>query len=259
MTSSRRTQTLLTVDVGNTRLRAACWRHGELRQEWSVATDASPSAWGRRWRRTVQEALTVAGRSPLRVEIASVARRRCASVVRALSEMQVRSVHVVSHDDAWPFEVAVDSPGTVGVDRLANLAGVVAHGVHTAVVVDVGTAITVDVLEHGAFPGGLISPGLSLQALALHEHTAALPLVSTSEDPPEFGRDTQRAIQAGIVHTTLAGTASVARRLARRLGRDTPIYLTGGWAGRLHPALRSARWDPQLLFRGLHHRASWRR
>jgi type III pantothenate kinase len=191
----------------------------------------------------------------LQVEVASVAPRRLAAARRGLDAVVVGSVHVVTWRDAWPFDLAVDTPATVGVDRLANVAGLVAHGFSRAVAVDLGTATTIDILEDGAFLGGLIAPGLTLQARALHEHTAVLPLVDVDVEAPLIGRDTPGAIQAGVVHTTIAGVAAVVRRLARRLGPSTPIVLTGGWASRLAPALRAARTDPHLGFRGLRLRA----
>jgi type III pantothenate kinase len=246
---------LLTVDIGNTRLRAALWQGDALTAEWNVTYAAGAPAWGRRWRRALEDVRAVST-SPLQVEVASVAPRRLAAVRRALDAVAVGSVHVVTWRDAWPFDLAVDTPTTVGVDRLANVAGLVAYGFSRGVAVDLGTAITVDILDNGAFQGGMIAPGPTLQARALHEHTAALPLVDVVVEAPLIGRDTPGAIQAGVMHTTIAGVAAVVRRLARRLGPTTPIVLTGGWASRLAPALRAARVDPHLGFRGLHLRAA---
>jgi type III pantothenate kinase len=254
VTRRRNPRGLLTIDVGNTRLRAALWRGDAVVDEWNVAYAGSPP-WGRRWKRVVEEVQRTGGGKSVHVEVASVAPRRCAVVLRTLHSAGVRSVHQVTHQDRWPFAFDVDAPETVGIDRLANLAGLMAHAVETAVVIDVGTAITIDVLDRAVFRGGVIAPGLMLQAQALHEHTAALPLVTVHGEAPLPARDTRQAIHAGIVYTTVAGTAAVARRLARRLGASTPLYVTGGGARHLRTALRSAHFDPHLLFRGLRFRA----
>ena len=130
-----------------------------------------------------------------------------------------------------------------------------ALGLRTAIAIDLGTAITVDVLESGVFRGGLIMPGMALQARALHDHTAHLPLVDVSKTAPLVGPNTQDALLAGVSRMTLAGVAACARSLARSLGRATPIVYTGGWGHRLRPHLRSARCEPHLLFLGLRERA----
>lgn len=172
-------------------------------------------------------------------------------MLRALSDHGFGAVHAVTSRDRWPFRLDVDAPETVGVDRLANVAGAVGLGMKRAVIVDLGTAITVDLLADGDFRGGLIAPGMTLQARALHEHTSALPLVDMTAAAPRLGRSTREAILAGIHGVTLRGTAWTARRLARDLGPGTAIVLTGGYAARLRPHLRGARLEPLLLFRGL--------
>jgi type III pantothenate kinase len=166
----------------------------------------------------------------------------------------------VTHADAWPFACDIDALYTVGIDRLANVAGAMALGLQSAIAVDMGTAITIDVLDAGVFRGGLIMPGLSLQAYALHAQTASLPLVDVRQPAGLVGRDTRAAMLAGITQMTFAGVAATARRLARGLpGGAAPILVTGGWAYRLRPFLRTARFEPHLLFLGLREQARRRR
>jgi type III pantothenate kinase len=143
------------------------------------------------------------------------------------------------------------TPWTVGVDRLANVAGLRAAGLRSGIAVDVGTAITIDVLSAGRFEGGLILPGFELQAQALRLHTQQLPHVLVHGGAALVGRDTRSAIEAGIEHGTALGVAAVVDRLASGRNR-VPVRLTGGRADLV------ARWgrpvwrhDPSLLVRGL--------
>lgn len=248
---------LLVVDVGNSGLRAARFEQDRLVQEWRYSYDDTNPRWSASWRQTLRQLHEEHG--PLQVQIASVARRRAAVVQRSLQDFGFKRTHLVSHADAWPFEIDLEERQTVGIDRLANVAGAVALGFQSAIAIDLGTAITVDVLDAGVFRGGMIMPGLTLQARALHEHTSNLPLIDVQQEAVLVGRSTPAALLAGVTHMTLAGLAASARRLSRSLGDSTPILYTGGWAKRLRPFLRSARHEPHLLFLGLRERASYQR
>jgi type III pantothenate kinase len=128
----------------------------------------------------------------------------------------------------------------------------VALGHASGVVIDVGTAITIDILDGGRFRGGLIVPGFELSARALHEHTALLPRVRVSGPVPLVGTETRSALRAGIFHVTTRGVLGVARSLAAGLGRAAPVVVTGGGGGLLAAlAPRRLRHEPDLLVWGM--------
>ena len=107
-------------------------------------------------------------------------------------------------------------PETVGADRLAQASAAWERTKAACVVVSMGTAITIDVVDRrGNFLGGLIAPGLRLMARALHEHTALLPEVEPRRMTSPLGRHTADAIRAGISFAAegLIGT-----------GGDAPLY-----------------------------------
>lgn len=131
-----------------------------------------------------------------------------------------------------PLEVAVRRPDMVGIDRLldAVAANRIRSPGHPAVLVDVGTAITVDLISaSGAFEGGAILPGIAMSARALHEFTDLLPLLDMSdldEPPPALGTATVPAMQSGLFW----GAVGAIRELIRRLAADADpeVFLTGG-------------------------------
>jgi pantothenate kinase type III len=114
-------------------------------------------------------------------------------------------------------------PETVGADRLAHASAAWERTHGPCVVVSMGTAITIDVVNRrGEFVGGLIAPGLRLMARALHEHTALLPEVEPARRASPVGRHTKDALRAGI---SFAAEGLIRTALARSRGR---VFGTGG-------------------------------
>src|SRR6185295_13316231 len=97
------------------------------------------------------------------------------------------------------------------------------------VVVDLGTAITLDVVNgRGEFVGGMIAPGVRLQGRALHEHTALLPEVALKRTARAIGRHTEEAIAAGIYHGIAGLIGAGIAAIARELGAKPRVFGTGG-------------------------------
>jgi len=242
---------VLTVDAGNSKVAAARYAGGRLREYFRVDARAMHDATLARAFAQVLAAAALSAATP--VVIASVVPARTRVLMRVLRARRHARVHVVSWRDPWPFKLALRQPQRVGVDRLANVAGLCAAGHRDGIVVDAGTAITIDVLRRGRFAGGLIVPGFDLQLAALHAHTALLPALALVTAPPEFGTDTASAMRAGVWHTTRAGVASTARRLQADLGRArAPIRTTGGWGRAIALALGDPGCeDPDLQMTGL--------
>jgi type III pantothenate kinase len=122
-----------------------------------------------------------------------------------------------------PLEVAVDRPDMVGIDRLldALAANRLRQPRRPVVVVDVGTAITVDLLSpEGVFLGGSILPGIGMGARALHEFTDMLPLLDVAEiagPPPALGTATTEAMQSGLFWGAIGAIRQLIAALTRTL------------------------------------------
>jgi len=144
------------------------------------------------------------------------------------------------------------SPEQVGVDRLLAALGAFERG-GPAIVVDFGTAITVDLVTEGpAFKGGAILPGPRLWNEALVRGTALLPETELAGPPGgSFGRTTEEAISFGVFWGLAGAVASLVERISR--GRpESPVWVTGGAAPIFLDHLgRPVRFDAHLLFRGL--------
>lgn len=161
--------------------------------------------------------------------------------------------------------IAYPRPQEIGHDRLANAAGAVALVGTPAIVIDLGTAVTFDILTRaGGYEGGIIAPGPALMTRYLHERTAQLPWVEDVLTPvtTAIGRSTVEALRIGAVlgFTGLLQTLldAVLAELAGR-GETAPALLTAGGAhalaaGRLRQPTRDV---PDLTLRGL--AAAWAR
>ncbi len=99
-----------------------------------------------------------------------------------------------------PIGNAYQSPETLGVDRLAAaVAAVEVMGCRDCLVVDFGTAITIDLVEDGVYRGGNISPGVRTRFRALHDYTGRLPECVPTDEKLEYGSTTRQAIEQGVM------------------------------------------------------------
>jgi type III pantothenate kinase len=237
------------VDVGNSRIKWGRCSTAAVTDMVSLPPDA-PDAWQAQlasWGRADASSWAISGVDPERLDrLVEWLRRRGARVL------------ILDRWQQLPLRVLVDHPGRVGMDRLfgALAANSVTRGASAAVVVDAGSAVTVNAVDQtGAFRGGVILPGLRLMAQALHDYTALLPLVEAPAGPPAVGPATssEAAIAAGIYWAAAGGIRAVVRQWqAAAVGEPLPVFLTGGDAARLAPALDpSWRLWPAMTLEGI--------
>lgn len=99
-----------------------------------------------------------------------------------------------------PLRNAYHTPHTLGPDRMAAAVGVSEmYDAEEYMIVDFGTAITIDYVVDGAFRGGNISPGMTTRFRALADYTSKLPLCSPTDDEIAYGRTTREAIEQGVM------------------------------------------------------------
>jgi type III pantothenate kinase len=161
-----------------------------------------------------------------------------------------------------PLAIRVDEPARVGIDRL--LAALAADRIRqrdrAAIIVDLGSAITVDLLDaSGAFCGGAILPGIAMSARALEEHTDALPRVALDhlEHPPEpIGQSTVPAIEAGLYWGAVGAVRELISQMSKNLPAPPDVILTGGASSNVAKLLEagtsySVRHLPHLVLSGI--------
>lgn len=259
MTNSNRFP-LVAVDIGNSRIKFGLFAAApdddcgaglpEPTQTLDLAPEPEQFPEIARW-------LTETSPSSVSWWIGSVERSVTVRLVDWLRREDASRVTLLSASDL-PLPVALPRPDMVGIDRL--LGAVAANRVRTkgqgAIVVDLGTAITVDLVSpQGEFMGGAILPGIGTSARALHQFTDLLPLVKMhelAEPPPALGANTIEAMRSGLYWGAVGGVKQLIELLGDSIAGTPDIFLTGGAApvvaGLLSP---SARYEPNLTLAGI--------
>ncbi len=245
---------LLAVAVENTRTLVGLVFEGTVKRHWWVGTDS---------RRTADEwAVLIQGLLAGEVPVTGIA--VCSAVPQVLHEFRdlvtryyqnVPSV-VVEPGVKTGLPVLVDNPREVGTDRIANaLAAVQLYGA-PCLVVDIGTAITIDVVNPaGAFAGGVIAPGIETATDALGDVAAQLRRVELVRPRTLVAKNTVEALQSGAVHGFAAMVDGLVDRIRtdQSFAPDTPVVLTGALASLLLRDLATpVKHEPLLTLRGLH-------
>jgi pantothenate kinase type III len=170
--------------------------------------------------------------------IASVNRPAATRLIDWLHEHRPTEQVVLLACGDLPLEVRLERPDMVGIDRLVDAVAVnrLRERTRPAVIVDVGTAITVDLVSaDGAFLGGSILPGIQMAARALHHFTDLLPLVNISNlssPPPALGTSTESAMRAGLFWGAVGAIRQLIEQLSQiagnsRLGGSSTATPTG--------------------------------
>ena len=217
---------LVVVNLGNSRLAVGPFRAGELGEVVRVPND-DPAGWVQALRRAWKR---VESTDNAAVVAASVNPKLNEALERAVMEAADRRVVWVGRDLELPIKVLTEAPEKTGVDRVLNIAAAYEQMGKACVVVDAGTAITVDVCnDAGEFLGGSISPGAAMMFDALHQRTAQLPRVKALAAPAEpFGRSTEQAILHGVYHGIRGMVKEIVESYATEMGNWPDVIATGG-------------------------------
>ncbi len=213
------------VAIGNTHVRAAICVNGEISDRIVVETEralAEPAA--------LDPILALSAQTEdCRVVISSVVPTVLSALRSGLECQSNVTALVVGSDIPLPMPMDVESPESVGVDRVCAAAAAFARVKQACVVVDFGTAITVNAVgDNGAFLGGAILPGLGLAARALAEHTAALPLVEVCKPGSVLGRTTEAALTSGLFYGARGAIREIVEAMAASFGKWPTLLFTGG-------------------------------
>lgn len=226
---------ILLVDVGNTSTTLGLWCRGRIIKTGRVSTalrqPAQVLAEVRRWlgRHLVDDAVLST--------VVPATRPLWRKVARSLSGTDLLDVN---HKLKLGVKISYPHPESIGADRLANAAGVVARYGAPAIVVDFGTATTFDVIgAKRGYIGGIIAPGLALMFDYLAARTALLPHLHLTAVHGRVGRSTAQAMQLGAQWGYRGLTREILAELVCGL-REKPVRLiaTGGHAARI---VRGAR------------------
>jgi len=169
-------------------------------------------------------------------------------------------VEVVSESSRDHLRNGYSQPQRLGTDRWCALLGAWNASHEAVCVVDAGTALTMDVINHGGeHLGGLIVPGLAMMRQCLTAGTAKLgaQLLQDGQETDAtsiglLGRNTSQGVAGGALWTLAAGVERLREQAFDLVGGSMRCVITGGDAQQLLPLLSGEwQWTPDLVLRGL--------
>jgi len=251
---------LLLVDIGNTNVKFGIDVNGELRSRWRVHTDRTsmPDEW---W--IVLNTLAVADGIDLPGIDGAVVSSSVPSVTPWITTMIRDRIGiepvVVGPTTDLGVTVNVDNPTEVGPDRLVDAAAAYHQFGGPVVVLDFGTATTLNVVDHdGAFIGGAIAPDLRSAHDALVGKAAKLTSVDLVFPASVIGRNTVAAMQSGIMLGYVGLINGLIDQIDAELDEQPTVVSTGGFGGVFKDRCpRISTYAPDLTIDGL--RLVWSR
>lgn len=151
-----------------------------------------------------------------------------------VEQMRARTDHelyILGVDLPIPIRFDLAPEQMTGQDRFLNALAAYGSMQQACVVVDAGTAMTVDFVDgQGVFQGGAIMPGFGMAIRMLHERTSALPEASLRPLPDDqaFGKNTDQAIRLGVSSMLRGAVRALAERYAIAYEAYPPVVVTGG-------------------------------
>ena len=221
---------ILVIDVGNTNTVLGLMEGQEIRQTFRISTIP----------RTTDELgvlllqlMRHRGYAPEQVHGAI-----CSSVVPSVvytvekacrRYLQVDALMIGRTRVRTGMKVRMDNPREVGADRIVNSVAAIERWGGPVIVVDFGTATTLDCVNaKGEYVGGVIAPGLRIAEEALFARTAQLPRVEVSRPARAIGTNTVQAMQSGLYFGYVGLVDALARRCRAELAPDAKVVATGG-------------------------------
>jgi len=225
---------IIAIDIGNTNINIGLFLDGEEQfiksftgQAREELVDCLVSAW---------EKIPVAesskeGKHDGVIVVSSVKPDWTELITGIVKETLGEKVHTIGKDIPLPITCWVDEPAKVGTDRVVAAAAAYAVVEDAVVVADLGTAVTIDLVDqNGIFLGGVICPGFEISAKALNENTAQLPYIKVTRPEVPFGKNTTEAINCGLYYSIIGALEEIIRRYAEKIGRWPQTIITGSGA-----------------------------
>ncbi len=226
---------LLAIQVGNTRTQLGTFVEGKLEARTTVVnTEVSEPGFADVLREAMKPLEGVEEVGVLLATVNEPVSSKVASLVE--QTLQVKPIFV-ERDINVPIGRQLDPETIVGDDRLLNAAGAYNTVKQACVVVDAGTAVTVDFVDGaGTFHGGAIAPGARMMLTAMKQGTAQLPEVEMRKPIEPIGHNTAEAMRSAVFHGIRGMVRELVERYAEVNGMYPMVIVTGG--------------DATLLFEG---------
>ena len=245
---------LLTIDIGNTNITLGLYDEDVLKVTARLATDQRKTA--DEYAIDIKDVLSLHGEEVSEVEdciISSVVPTVGASVSAAVALLCDTVPLVLGPGIKTGLNIKIDNPAQLGADLVAGAVGAIAEYTLPCIVIDMGTATTISVINsQGQFLGGAIAAGVRLTLKALSENTSQLPSINISAPDAVIGSNTVDCMRSGLVFGTAAMIDGMIEKITEQLGETPTIVATGGLSKEIIAHCKSdIIYNENLLLEGL--------
>lgn len=245
---------LLAIDIGNTNIVIGCIRDDEILFEARIATDRTRTSdqYGVEIKNML-EAFGVRKEELTDCIISSVVPPVFNSVRTGVIKVIGKQPIVVGPGLKTGLNIQVDVPSQVGSDRIVIAVAALAEYEAPLILMDLGTATTIEVVEPGnVYMGGVIIPGVKVSVDALTSRAAQLPGISLDQPKNVIGKNTVDCMRSGVMFGTAGMIDGIVDRMEEELGHKSTLVATGGMAQFVTPLCKhEIILEKDLLLKGL--------
>lgn len=221
---------LLTVDIGNTNITLGAYNSGVLVFTARIATETAKTS--DQYAVELNSIFSLNNINSEDIEdaiISSVVPPVGTSLSSAISKLCHIVPLMLGPGIKTGLNIKIDNPAQLGADLVAGAVGALESYKMPCVIIDMGTASTVSVLDkNGTFLGGAIAAGVRLTLKALTENTAQLTSIPITAPNSVIGRNTVECMQSGLVFGTAAMLDGLLEKIEEELGETPTVVATGG-------------------------------
>jgi type III pantothenate kinase len=245
---------LLAIDIGNTNLVIGCIRNDQILFKARIATDRLRTS--DQYGVEIKNMLEAYGVRISDIEdciISSVVPPVFNSVKTGVIKIIGKKPMVVGPGLKTGLNIHVDVPSQVGSDRIVIAVAALAEYKAPLILIDMGTATTIEVVEpENVYMGGVIFPGVRVALDALTSRAAQLPGISLDQPRQVIGKNTVDCMRSGTMYGNAAMIDGLIDRIEEELGHSSTIIATGGLARFITPLCkREIIVEKDLLLKGL--------
>ena len=215
----------LSIDIGNTNITLGVFQEEKLLETFRLSSNKEMS-------QNEYEVLLKNLCKTYQIKdcaIASVVEELSFVIKRACDKVFGIDSFLLNNNSNYGMKILLENPNEVGADRVANAYGAKKKYSLPAIIVDIGTATTFDIVsKNGDFLGGVIMPGLNLQFKALNSNTSKLPKIEAGYSERAIGNSTKKAMLSGIMRGSASAIEGLIHQCELELGEKATIIATGG-------------------------------
>lgn len=219
---------LLTIDVGNSRIKVAVFEHNKQVDFFIFETNEALKNFENIFQKYPNlQKIILSSVGKLDEEVVNFIKNKFPT-------------EIIDHKSKFPFINLYATPETLGIDRMVLAAGAtLMYPNQNRLIIDAGTCITYDFVNaENQYLGGAISPGIKIRYKSLNNYTSKLPLLTISEDFEIIGNSTKSAIHSGVINGVIFEIEEFISQYSLK-NQDLTIILTGGDAEFLAKRLKS--------------------